>query len=714
MVDFRYYINRQGPRGQQGAKGEQGYSPQVIVGKNTASEFTLKVINEDGSFETENLKVVPENRGGTYVRYDKDTYQEYIGDPDIATTSTFGVVRLATKEDLGTQEESRAVTSALLDTYLQENYLNKVHGDVVTGTVSFRGNTGFLNAPHIDKIKDEVNNQYITRNVSNYTTKVGSLTVPDDITARMVQGGKEIAYTSDLAEFVTNAVLNSAISNLVTLDTDQQISGKKNFANGISLNSVIQFNVPIALIKGDKSGLDIILGAYDDRLMIGSQNTRPIKLNSDSITDYNGNNLLSYANVVAGDNIAIEKTSTGVKVSSTGGGVGDVTLAGDNSFTGNNTFDGETTFNAHTWTAEQEAVNLNVTSLATMKNVNVSGTLTSNGEINAVSINAAGIKNNQNNKYYLTQGSITPGDNVIIEETTDGIKISSTGGGGGASINDSTTSSTSTWSSSKINSTKNDNIFDIGKFTVVGNPTITNDGVVSGFGSGNYIDCDTIQSPIYNYEEEIRFYYTSNSEQVIRGVQSNLHIGWYLRTENNGRYRIAISAVGSPDWQIDTGAGINGFVTQNAWNYIKFIWDGTKYKFYSKTDDTEYTLLYSFPSSIPMIQAHAILGNAGQWNFKKYFTGSIDLNAFKIYGDGKEVFNGLMESTKPIYDKITSTNTALTTFQTDTDNNFSAVNSALNEKANLSDLSGYVTVNKYNELLARVVALETEINGGIA
>lgn len=420
MVDFRYYINRQGPRGQQGAKGEQGYSPQVIVGKNTPSEFTLKVINEDGSFETENLKAVPEDRGGTYVRYDKDTYQEYIGDPDFASTERYGVVRLATKEDLGTQEESRAITSALLDTYLQENYLNKVHGDVVTGSVDFRGRTGFTQSIGVHGLRGHDGNQYLTR--SDTSTVIGSLTIPDD-DSRLTQGPKEIAYTSDLTEFVTNAVLNSAIDNLVTLDTDQQISGKKDFANGISLNSAIQFNVPTALIKGDKSSLDIILGAYNDRLMIGSQNTRPIKLNSNSITDYNGNNLLSYANVVAGDNITIEKTSTGVKISS----VGDVTLAGDNSFTGNNTFGGETTFNGHTWTAEQEAVNLNVTSLTTMKNVNVSGTLTSSGEINAVAINAAGIKNNQNNKYYLTQGSITAGDNVTIEETTAGVKISSTG-----------------------------------------------------------------------------------------------------------------------------------------------------------------------------------------------------------------------------------------------------------------------------------------------
>ena len=391
MVDFRYYLNRQGPRGQQGVKGDQGYSPQVTVGKNTASEFTLKVINEDGSFETENLKAVPEDRGGTYVRYDKDTYQEYIGDPDFASTERYGVVRLATKEDLETQEESLAVTSAILDTYLQENYLNKVHGDVVTGDVSFRGDTGFLNAPHIDKIKDELNNQYITRNASDSTTEVGSLTIPDDITARMVQGGKEVAYTSDLTEFVTNTVLNSAISNLVTLNTDQQISGKKNFANEISLNSVIQFNVSTALIKGDKSGLDIILGAYDDRLMIGSQNTRPIKLNSNSITDYNGNNLLSYANIVAGDNITIEKTSTGIKISSTGGGAGDVTLAGDNSFTGNNTFDGVSTFNGDTW----------------IDSLKVGTSLT-----------------NQQDKKFLVQGSVTAGsDNLLITETTDGVQI---------------------------------------------------------------------------------------------------------------------------------------------------------------------------------------------------------------------------------------------------------------------------------------------------
>ena len=95
-----------------------------------------------------------------------------------------------------------------------------------------------------------------------------------------------------------------------------------------------------------------------------------------------------------------------------------------NSFTGNNTFDGETTFNAHTWTAEQEAVTLNVTSNATLQNAYVTGTLSSLGELTAVSISTASIKNNQNNKYYLNQASITAGsDNLVIAETETGIQL---------------------------------------------------------------------------------------------------------------------------------------------------------------------------------------------------------------------------------------------------------------------------------------------------
>ena len=97
--------------------------------------------------------------------------------------------------------------------------------------------------------------------------------------------------------------------------------------------------------------------------------------------------------MTAGDGVAIEKTTSGIKISSTAHG--DVTLAGDNSFTGNNTFDGVSTFNGDTW----------------VNSLKVGTSLT-----------------NQQDKKFLAQGNITAGDNVTVEETTDGVKISSTGG----------------------------------------------------------------------------------------------------------------------------------------------------------------------------------------------------------------------------------------------------------------------------------------------
>ncbi len=113
----------------------------------------------------------------------------------------------------------------------------------------------------------------------------------------------------------------------------------------------------------------------------------------------------------------------------------DQTINGNKTFIGNSTFSGETKFNAHTLILDQEAVNLNVTSNATLKNAYVTGTISSLGELTAVSISAAGIKNNQNNKYYLNQASITAGNNITIEETAEGIKINSTASGGGGGTN---------------------------------------------------------------------------------------------------------------------------------------------------------------------------------------------------------------------------------------------------------------------------------------
>lgn len=124
--------------------------------------------------------------------------------------------------------------------------------------------------------------------------------------------------------------------------------------------------------------------------------------------------------VKIGENLTITEDGT-LSASASGG---DVTAAGDNKFTGKNTFDAETRFNKNTWTREQETEILTVNNSATFKNMYVTGTLSSVGEISAVFIQTAGIKNNQNGKYYLDQASITAGsDNLIITETDNGVKL---------------------------------------------------------------------------------------------------------------------------------------------------------------------------------------------------------------------------------------------------------------------------------------------------
>ena len=389
MAEFRYYLNRQGARGPQGPQGEKGFSPDISVEKDTLSEYVLRITNEGGYFLTTNLREHKEDRGGTYIRYDRGTGVMYAGDADYASTEKYGIVRLAREEDLLTQEESLAVSSAILNGYLEKYYLNKVNGDAVTGDVYFRGRTGFTQPILVEGLKGDNEKQYLTR--SDTSTAIGSLTIPDD-DSRLTQGSKEIAYTSDLTGFVTNAGLNNAISNLVTLNTDQTITGTKTFDKGVYLNSLLVGNSSTFGIKRakDTALLDYLMYSNDQLTRFGRASARTV-IQGTRIQNGSNKNFLVQGSVTAGDNISIEETTDGIKISSTGGGAGDVTLAGDNSFTGNNTFDGVSTFNGDTW----------------VDSLKVGTSLT-----------------NQQDKKFLAQGSVTAGsDNLLITETTDGVQI---------------------------------------------------------------------------------------------------------------------------------------------------------------------------------------------------------------------------------------------------------------------------------------------------
>lgn len=425
MAEFRYYLNRQGARGPQGPQGEKGFSPDISVEKDTLSEYVLRITNEGGYFLTANLREHKEDRGGTYIRYDRGTGVMYAGDADSATTDTLGVIRIAKDEDFTGKAEDAAVTPAQIQGYttakiaevnqridsLDANNV-KVTGDqAIDGRKVFRDRieSNYVYTDHLYGSNGErifINEDvFAIGNTQKPTILYGKgagITLNGNtdyvLTQSRVTAGEGVAIEKTTSGI---KISSTAPTNVVTTDTDQTIIGKKTFTGRLSATNVSRLeleNRGDSIVDGT-SGIEIqdnlgvpIFSRYGSESIIVGYNTYDLSLRGKTIKNSAGKNFLVQGSITAGDNISIEETTDGIKISSTGGGgVGDVTLAGDNSFTGNNTFDGVSTFNGDTW-------------------------------VNSLKVGTSLI--NQQDKKFLAQGSITAGsDNLLITDTTDGVQI---------------------------------------------------------------------------------------------------------------------------------------------------------------------------------------------------------------------------------------------------------------------------------------------------
>lgn len=148
MVDFKFYLNRQGVRGQRGEKGDTGFSPIITEKTNTKEEYVLHIQNEtdDTSFDTPNLKegLIPEDMGGTYVRLNRETENQYYGDIDEATETTKGVVKLEPDETVLTPTSETSVITA---EQAVRNYTKKTETQDLQNIVT-------ANSGDIDKLQD--------------------------------------------------------------------------------------------------------------------------------------------------------------------------------------------------------------------------------------------------------------------------------------------------------------------------------------------------------------------------------------------------------------------------------------------------------------------------------------------------------------------------------------------------------------------------------
>ena len=295
MAEFRYYLNRQGARGPQGPQGEKGFSPDISVEKDTLSEYVLRITNEGGYFLTANLREHKEDRGGTYIRYDRANGVMYAGDAELATTDTLGVIRIAKDEDFAGKAEDAAVTPAQVQDYTAAK-IEEVN-------------------QRIDSL--DANNVKVTGSQSIAGTK----TFTDGIVAdRVSLSNGNSVLRPDAGRIKIGSTSNTAGTKLEgpyveVRGTNVDIYGKFT-AHGFA-------------------DFDYNTTFYQDAIIKGSAK------------DDNNNLYLKQNTITAGDNVQITNTADGIKISSTA--QGDVTLAGDNSFTGNNTFDGVSTFNGDTW-----------------------------------------------------------------------------------------------------------------------------------------------------------------------------------------------------------------------------------------------------------------------------------------------------------------------------------------------------------------------------
>lgn len=181
--------------------------------------------------------------------------------------------------------------------------------------------------------------------------------------------------------------------------------------------------------------------------------------------------------------------------------------------------------------------------------------------------------------------------------------------------------------------------FDLSKFTVVGSPTITDDGVASGFSSSTSIVSifDTITS---GTDIKIRMSLKINSDETPSGIQwlfaffdtnsSTTHNGGYLQYQKKNKK--LLSAVANTGFK----AG-NTILNLNEWYDIEYQTDlSTYYRVYiNGVLDNE--SIFSTPITDYQVSKISL---GSTLSSPSYIRGSIDLKQFSITVDGKEVFSG--------------------------------------------------------------------------
>lgn len=260
--EYELILNGQGPQGRQGEKGDAGFTPIISVKDNTNSNYTLNILTQDGQITTPNLKANLPAGGATGQVLTKNSANQddcsWQNLPN-ATTEVEGIARLATEEDFETTEDSSVSNTTIVTPALFNTEFEKKSTNFVT------------------------------------TDTVQSIEADKSFLGNIV-----VAYNSSAQKgsIVTNAIIND---DRIPIIEPYDINGsfkigaaKEGFyadvQNGFDINN------------------DWVSGAQGVTYYENGQKGKIIA--SFNIDKY----------VIAGNNITIDKTSTGITINSTGGG----------------------------------------------------------------------------------------------------------------------------------------------------------------------------------------------------------------------------------------------------------------------------------------------------------------------------------------------------------------------------------------------------------
>lgn len=189
--------------------------------------------------------------------------------------------------------------------------------------------------------------------------------------------------------------------------------------------------------------------------------------------------------------------------------------------------------------------------------------------------------------------------------------------------------------------------FDLSKFTVVGSPTLSDDGILTA-SSLNYVTFKNVNlTTASSWRIKGKFTYNEDlsSVQVIFTQLGAYGIQIYFASSNKMTFQ---GSFNGSSWKFQHVTS-NIFINGQTYHYI-IEFTGIQYNLWISTDNISYEIWASYTSSEKISALNNTIvyaiGSSGIAN--RDFKGSIDLKSIAIWADGVPVFNGNITGTDTI------------------------------------------------------------------